>query len=552
MQGAPNRVSAPFWMVHVYAVSGRQRIGENGCFFVNSTVFGRKFAIRRLIAHERGQGTFTLEGRGSREPSANETTQASLTEPYRQQQYRTLTGARLNPIIGATGDLSMNNRALLLTLAGSIGLSVGNAANSTPAPTFTKDIAPILYQKCTVCHRAGEIAPMPFVTYQEVRPWSAAIKQSVLQRKMPPWFADPHFGKFKNDRALSEAQITKLVAWVNAGSPKGDDKAMPPLPKFTKGWSFDREPDLVVEMPLTAQIPATGVLDLPNYYVKNPLKEEVWVEGVELRPSNPKIVHHSIVSVVTLPDSVTPEQLVAGKKLGQLGWKLVGQAPGKGAEMHWEGTAKRLVPNTYFEFNMHYTPNGSPQTDRSVIGFWFAKKPVHHEVMTRPLSEELFLGDKKISRRELPKIPAGAENWQIVTRMTMKDDITLYSLSPHMHLRGKDMKYTVTYPDGRDEVLLNVPNYQFDWQLNYEFETPKKIPAGSRFTVTAHYDNSKNNPFNPAPTEDVVWGQQSWNEMFIPWSEYTVDKLDLTKMTAEQKARLPKGVADPETVRQPE
>src|SRR5262249_6791766 len=133
----------------------------------------------------------------------------------------------------------------------------------------------------------------------------------------------------------------------------------------------------------------------------------------------------------------------------------------------------------------------------------------------------------------------------------LKDDITLYSLSPHMHLRGHDMKYTVTYPDGRDEVLLNVPNYQFDWQLNYEFQTPKRIPAGSRFTVVAHYDNSKNNPFNPDPTKDVLWGQQSWDEMFIPWSEYTVDKNDLTKMTAEQKAKLPKAVVDPEAVKQP-
>jgi len=440
--------------------------------------------------------------------------------------------------------------ALLLAAIGLIGSTAAFSGNTTTAPTFTKDVAPILYSRCVECHRQGEIAPMQFVTYEQVRPWAAAIKQSVLQRKMPPWFADPHVGEFRNDRKLSDEQINKLVAWANGGAPKGDPKDMPPLPKFAPGWSFDRPPDLVVEMPLTVNIPASGVLDLPNYYIKNPLKEEVWVEGVEMRPGNPKVVHHSIVNVVSLPDSITPEQLIAGKKLGRTGWKLIGQAPGKGAEMHFPGTAKRLLPNTYLEFNMHYTPTGKPETDRSVVGFWFAKGPVHHEVVTRPLREETFLGTEETKVTRVPNIPAGAENWRIVARMTVKEDMTLYSLSPHMHYRGHDMKYTVTYPDGRDEVLLNVPNYQFDWQLNYEFKTPKKIPAGSRFTVVSHYDNSKNNPNNPDPTKDVLWCQQSWDEMFIPWSEYTVDKNDLTKMSAAERAKLPKAFADPETVKQ--
>src|SRR6266852_3949097 len=208
-------------------------------------------------------------------------------------------------------------------LAGSLAMSAADKpSTSAPArPTFTKNVAPILYKRCVSCHRAGDIAPMQLLTYEQARPWSAAIKESVLQRKMPPWFADPRYGKFRNDRRLSEEEIATVVTWVNAGSPKGDEKDMPPLPKFAEGWSFDRPPDLVVEMPLTVTIPATGVLDMQNYYVKVPLAEEKFIEAVELRPGNRSVVHHSIANVVTLPDGLTQEQLTSGKKFGGTGWK---------------------------------------------------------------------------------------------------------------------------------------------------------------------------------------------------------------------------------------
>lgn len=424
---------------------------------------------------------------------------------------------------------------VLLGVAGAL-LAVAGAltAATVERPTFTKHIAPILYARCAQCHRAGDIAPMPLLTYEQVRPWAAAIKQSVSLRKMPPWFADPQFGKFRNDRRLTDDQIATVVAWVNAGSPKGDDKDLPPPPKFTEGWSFDRPPDLVVEMPLTVQVPAAGVLDMLNYYVKVPFNEEKFVEAVELRPGNRRVVHHSIVNVVTIPGNPTPEDLISGKKLGTTGWKLIGQAPGKGAESHWPGVAKRVIPNTYFEFNMHYTPNGKQETDRSVLGIWLARGPVQYEALTRPAIQEMAVDNQPVVRGRIPNIPAGAGNWGIVGKMKVKDDITLYSLSPHMHFRGKDMRYTVTYPDGRDEVLLNVPHYNYEWQLNYEFEKPVKIPAGSTILVSAHYDNSPNNPRNPDPNAEVTWGQQSWNEMFIPWSEFSIDKMDLTKMSKEQ------------------
>lgn len=365
---------------------------------------------------------------------------------------------------------------------------------------------------------------MPLLTYEQVRPWSAAIKQTVLQRRMPPWFADPHYSKFRNDRRLTDEQVATIVNWVNNGSPKGSDKDMPPTPQFAEGWSFTRPPDLIVEMPIEVTVPATGVWDIMNYYVKVPLTEERFVEAVELRPGNRRVVHHSIVNIVKLPDEAASGDLTTGKKLGSFGWKLIGQAPGKGAEAHHDGIAKRITPGSYFEFNMHYTPNGKVEKDRTKVGLWFAKGPIHHEVITSIAAPEVYIDGKRVTRGQIPNIPAGADNWAISGRMQVKDDITIYSMSPHMHFRGKDMRYLVTYPDGREQTLLNVPNYNYEWQLNYEFAEPPKVPAGSVITVLAHYDNSKNNPRNPAPDQEVIWGQQSWNEMFVPWMEYTVDK----------------------------
>ena len=429
----------------------------------------------------------------------------------------------------------MRRSAICAAALAATWLSSG-AEKSGSAPTFTKDIAPILYRNCVGCHRTGDIAPMELISYQQVRPWAAALKESVVKRTMPPWFADPAHGKFRNDRRLSSEQIATIVAWVNAGAPKGDDRDLPARPKFVEGWSLSRPPDLVIEMPLDAKVPATGQMDLQNYYVKAPVKEDVFIEAIELRPGNRRVVHHSIANIVDLPEGLAPESLLSGKKLGPTGWKLVGQAPGKGALQFLPGTAKRISAGAYIEFNMHYTPTGKDETDRSSLGLWFAKYPVTHEVVSRPAREETYIDGKKVTR--VPNIPPNVDNWEIVAKMNVRDDITIYAVSPHMHFRGKDMKYTARRPDGTEEVLLNVPRYNYEWQLNYEFETPVKLPAGSTITVLSHYDNSANNPRNPAPNEEVIWGQQSWNEMFIPWMEYSVDKLDLTKLSKEELMRL--------------
>ncbi|HMG35869.1 MAG TPA: hypothetical protein VKM94_18180 [Blastocatellia bacterium] len=455
--------------------------------------------------------------------------------------------------------------------------------NEAASVTFTKDVAPIVFNKCASCHRPGEVAPMPLTSYKEVRPWSKAIKEAVIQHAMPPWFADPQTStlKFSNDRRLSQQEIDTIVAWVDAGSPKGEEKDLPSMPSYTPGWTFG-EPDVIIEMPIEFQIPAEGELPMQNFYTPVPFNEERWVEKVELRPGNPAVVHHSIANVVKLPEGATivdGRAVKDGKPVGQLNrqdvrdtsalsetasrevflsqdsftragaFKLVGQAPGKGFESHYPGTAKRIPPGTYIQFNMHYQVSGRPEKDRSMLGLWFAKRPVTHEVLTKGVTDTLFIGGKELSevrvingkeakvRGKIPNIPPNADNWEISGEVAIKEPITLYAFAPHMHLRGKDIKYTLILPDGRRRVLLDVPKFDFNWQLHYELTEPLKIPAGSKMVAVAHYDNSIKNRYNPAPQKEVFWSEQSWDEMFIPWFEYTIDSKSLngTNATASRK-----------------
>lgn len=471
--------------------------------------------------------------------------------------------------------------AILLTVCvGIVGLLVRTQEAATV--TFTKDVAPIVFNKCASCHRAGEVAPMALTSYQEIRPWSKAIREEVVEKTMPPWFADPHNStlKFSNDRRLTQKEIDTIVAWVDAGAPKGNDKDLPPLPKYTPGWTFG-EPDLIIDMPIDFEVPAEGELPMQNFYVLVPFTEEKWVEKVELRPGNSAVVHHSIANVVRLPEGT---KIVNGKAMrdgvvqGRLNsqsarstgglteggaaevfqsqdsftragaFKLVGQAPGKGFEKHLPGTAKRILPGMYFQFNMHYQPSGRVEKDRSRLGLWFAKKPVQFEVLTKGVSDTIFIAGKELSetrmvgdrevkvRGRIPNIPPNVDNWEIGGEMVVKEAITLYAFAPHMHLRGKDIRYTLIWPDGRKQVLLDVPKFDFNWQLHYELAEPLKIPAGSKIVSLAHYDNSIKNRYNPAPHKEVFWSEQSWDEMFIPWLEYTVDSKDLLKQAGTQSA----------------
>ena len=469
---------------------------------------------------------------------------------------------------------------MLAAAAMNIGRSSAKTAAPTFAPTFAKDVAPIIFNKCANCHRPGEVAPMSLTSYAEVRPWSKAIREEIAGHTMPPWFADPQTSTlhFANDRRLSEQEIKTILDWVDAGAPKGDDKDLPAMPKYAAGWTFG-EPDLVIEMPIDFEVPAEGELPMQNFYVPVPFSEERWVEKVELRPGNPAVVHHSIANVVALPPGT---KIVKGKAVsgtaadaalnGQSAratgglseggapanasrevvlsqdsfarsgaFKLVGQAPGKGFERHHPGTAKRILPGMFIQFNMHYQPSGRVEKDRSRLGLWFAKQPPKYEVLTKGVTDNVFIEGKELAetrmvggkevkvRGRIPNIPPNVDNWEISAETPIREDITLYAFAPHMHLRGKDIKYTLIWPDGRKQVLLNVPKFDFNWQLHYELAEPMKIPAGSRIHAVAHYDNSIKNRYNPAPNKEVFWSEQSWDEMFIPWFEYTVDSKLLTK-----------------------
>lgn len=476
----------------------------------------------------------------------------------------------------------MKRLFIILLVAVFAGLGVITQKQEAASVTFTRDVAPIIFGKCANCHRPGEVAPMPLTSYKEVRPWSKAIREEVIEREMPPWFADPHSStlKFSNDRRLSQKEIDTIVAWVDAGAPKGDEAHLPKMPDYAPGWTFG-EPDLVVEMPVDFEIPAEGELPMQNFYVPVPFTEERWVEKVELRPGNAAVVHHSIANVINLPEGTkvvdgravkadSSEAQINRQSARETGglseggsrevflsqdsftragaFKLVGQAPGKGFERHHPGTAKRILPGMYFQFNMHYQPSGRVEKDRSRLGLWFAKKPVTHEVLTKGVTDRIFIGGKELTetrmvngkevkvRGRIPNIPPNVDNWEIGGEVLIKEAITLYAFAPHMHLRGKDIKYTLIWPDGREQVLLSVPKFDFNWQLHYELDEPLKIPAGSRIVALAHYDNSIKNRYNPAPQKEVFWSEQSWDEMFIPWFEYTVDSKDLTKMAAPSGA----------------
>jgi len=434
---------------------------------------------------------------------------------------------------------------------------------AAPSPTFTKDIAPIIYNNCAACHRSGEVAPMSLVSYDEVRPWAKAIRKKVVAREMPPWGADPRYGAFKDDRSLSDAQIDTIAKWVDAGAPKGSDADLPAAPTFATGWSHG-EPDVVIEMPIDFEVPAEGEVPVIDFFAKAPFTSDVYVKRIEVRPGTAGVVHHAGLYVIDrLPDGAKLERgrivradgkpmsrnevaRVNGGSSTEEIQKLLSFVPGRGYE-EYQGDAGQLIKaGSYIDFYMHYQPNGSPQKDRTKLGLYLAKPgqevghQIYHSFSTAGPTTYIVEGKEYTPRWRagqtrdeggvnLPNIPPYAENWKVVSVHSIREPITLYGLTPHLHLRGRSMKYTLTWPDGREEVLLDVPKYDFNWQLYYELATPKHIPGGSKVTVVTLFDNSAKNPYNPAPEKEVFWSEQSWDEMYAPQARLTLDSRDLRK-----------------------
>ena len=395
------------------------------------------------------------------------------------------------------------------------------AASNTKSVTYYKDVLPVLQKNCQTCHRPGEAAPMSFLTYDQTRPWAKAIKASVLSKQMPPWFADAAHGKWANDRTLSPTEIETLAAWADSGAVAGDKKDAPAPVAFVEGWGIGK-PDVIFEMPESFNVPAEGTVDYQYIIIPTGLSEDKWVRMAEARPGNRQLVHH-IIAFVREPGSKwmagqKPGVAFSAKSLQSQGQAdngvrefLVGFAPGAPPEVLRPGSAKLLKAGSDLVLQMHYTASGKAGTDKSSIGMIFAKEPVSKRVFTTAASTTKFT------------IPAGASNHEVSASMTLQEDTELISLLPHMHLRGKSFEYRAVYPTGETEILLKVPNYRFDWQLWYEFATPKRIPKGTKIEVTGTFDNSANNKFNPDSTKDVKWGEQSWEEMMMGFFDMAFD-----------------------------
>lgn len=396
------------------------------------------------------------------------------------------------------------------------------------APTFYKDVLPILQDHCQRCHRAGEIAPMPLRTYEEVKPYAEAISENVQTRTMPPWFADPCCGHFSNDPSLSDKQIASLAAWAEAHAPAGNRADAPPLKEWTEGWDIP-QPDTVLRMPIPVKLPATG--EVPYTYVIIPthFKEDRWVQLSEIRPGNRAVVHHA-VAYIRPPAShwlagVPVDRPFTADDLANPNLKhdamfttndlLLVYAPGSSPDIWPEGFAKLIPAGSDIVLQMHYTTRGEATQDQTSIGLIFSKTPPQKRVLSLQLTNDTFL------------IPPGDPDHRVEVHGSIPNDALLLSFFPHMHLRGKSFEYNLIRPGQRPETLLRVPRYNFHWQLSYRLAEPVALKAGDVLQAVAHYDNSKDNPHNPDPDSAVTWGDQTSQEMMVGFFDIAVDpKLD--------------------------
>jgi hypothetical protein len=451
------------------------------------------------------------------------------------------------------------------------GLLFGAAAASDTAPppsgktTFYKDVLPIFQKNCQSCHRPGEVAPMSLLTYEDARPWAIAIKMAILTQKMPPWYADPQYGHFSNERKLTPQETRTLVSWVDGGAQAGDPKDQPPAVQFVDGWNIGK-PEMVIEMPQAFNIPAEGTIDYQYMVIPTGFTQDTWVRAAEVRPGNRAVVHH-VIAFVRSPESkwmrdAKPGEFFVPKKKqddsddknsakkddkqessneprrerrrGEIGDLLVGYAPGL-QPLDLTDQAKLIKAGSDIVLQLHYTANGTAGTDKTRIGLIFAKQPPRLRNLTVAAANASF------------KIPPNDSNYEVKSQVQLEEAVTLADLMPHMHFRGKDFLYKIIYPDGRTETLLSVPKYDFNWQLGYVLEKPLVLPKGTRIECTAHFDNSANNPYNPDPTQTVKWGDQTWEEMMIGWFSVAVDpKASVAGLVKVEKpgTRTPPGQSD--------
>ena len=373
------------------------------------------------------------------------------------------------------------------------------------AVSYADDVAPILMARCGACHREGGVAPWAMTSFSVVQGWSPMIREVVRTRRMPPWHADPHVGRFSNDISLEPGDARKLVHWIEAGALRGvgpdplEQDPSPPPPPWPLGT-----PDLVLEAS-RQEIPATGVVDYRYETVPVPLESETWLRAVDIRPSNPRVTHHATAYIVDASGAARGAVEGPGFARGL----FAGFVPGREPEPFLEGTGFRLPPGSRIRFQLHYNTTGRQEVDTPRIGLYFHDGPVEHELKIGAAVNTSF------------EIPAGARDYEATAEHTLEKEIIVYALTPHMHFRGKRMAIEAHYANGAHEVLLNVPSYDFNWQRRYALEEPLRLPRGTRIIARAGFDNSDRNPANPDASRAVGWGEQSFDEMLISYFLYT-------------------------------
>ena len=380
-----------------------------------------------------------------------------------------------------------------------VGCKIGRARPADPDAAVTwasgTDGAPgaaaVIFRNCAPCHRPGEAAPFALLDYEEAAGWGPMLAEVVNQNRMPPWPADPAHGEFSNDARLSPVEKETLLSWVKAGCPQGDPAAAPEPPTFADGWRIGT-PDLVLPMAdEPAEVPAEGTMKYRYFRVDPGFTEDRYVVAAEPRPGNPAVVHHIIVRV--LPPGT--------KRKIDPGDALIGYAPGLPPMQLKPGQAFKIAAGSQFLFEMHYTANGRPETDLSRVGLKF----IDPEAVGGEKNLTLVRSEAVMTHRFA--VPPGAESYEVTASRRAPADFTLLALTPHMHFRGASFKYELTTPGGETRTLLNVPEYDFNWQLRYDLAEPLKIEKGSRITCTATYDNSAGNPSNPGPDRDGPLGR---------------------------------------------
>lgn len=384
--------------------------------------------------------------------------------------------------------------------------------------TYSRDVAPIIQNRCQYCHRPGEVAPFSLMNYADTRKWTDMIKEVVVQKRMPPWHADPRYGHFSSDRSLLPEELDTIVAWIDAGAPRGNPADLPTPAEYVEGWEID-QPDLIYRIPEEVTVPADGVIPYLHYTIPLNFEEDVWVTQVEARPDNRAVVHHITVEW-EIPAERRSEAPAGGRGASRRNGGfarnrgyLVSFAPGELPFAYQEGVAARIPAGADMRVTMHYTPTGKVEKDRSLIGIVTYKGDGPPERIAHTgMAVQVRLA-----------IPPHERNYRAEASFTFREDSLLMSLHPHMHLRGKNYQFTAVYPDGRRELLLSVPQWDFNWQNTYRLTEHKLMPAGTKLEGVAYYDNSTQNVANPNPDETVRWGDQTWEEMMVGWFNYSTE-----------------------------